>query len=319
MNFFLVDDDEVIRSIVRHLIEDEDIGEVVGEEENGSQITAQFLNFKKVDILIMDLLMPMRDGIETIRAWNGEFHGKVIMLSQVESKELVGEAYTLGIDYFITKPINKNEVLAVINKVIQTIRMERTVNDISKTLHGVLNSPTNNGMIERKKEKQNISGACSFLLSELGIIGENGSKDLLEIVDFLFENEVNDRFEKKFPSMKDLFENISNKRLGNNSPNCDILRETKASEQRVRRAINASINHWASIGLTDFTNPKFENYALKFFDFSVIRNKMTELKNGNDASSKQVKIHTKRFIQVLYFESKKLIQSQSFESKNSTY
>lgn len=34
------------------------------------------LNFKKVDILFIDLLMPMRDGIETVRHIASSFTGK---------------------------------------------------------------------------------------------------------------------------------------------------------------------------------------------------------------------------------------------------
>ncbi|WP_445487218.1 response regulator [Niallia sp. 03133] len=315
MRFFLVDDDEVIRSLLTHIIEDEDIGEVVGEAENGENVTSQLLNFKKVDIVIVDLLMPIRDGIETIRSWNGEYKGKTIMLSQVESKELIGEAYSLGIEYYVTKPINSNEFVSITNKVIQTILLERTVGEIRRTLNGVLEI-TNN---ERKKEpavkNYSITEAGEFLLSDLGIIGENGSKDLMEILQYLYEHEENDTFEMNFPSMKELFEGVARMRAGDNVSTMELLRETKASEQRVRRAINQSITHLASIGLTDFSNPKFENYALKFFDFSIVRSKMTELKNEKTGHSKHVKIHTKKFIQVLYFEAKKLVQSNRMEMK----
>ncbi|MFT8323348.1 MAG: response regulator [Bacillus sp. (in: firmicutes)] len=314
MRFFLVDDDEVIRSLLTHIIEDEDIGEVVGEADNGETVTSQLLNFKKVDIVIVDLLMPVRDGIETIRSWNEEYKGKTIMLSQVESKELIGEAYSLGIEYYVTKPINSNEFLSVTKKVIQKILLEKTVGDIRRTLNGVLEITNNDHKKKPFIKDYTLIEAGEFLLSELGIIGENGSKDLLEIIQFLYQHEVNDTFEMNFPSLKELFEGIARQRVGDNAPTLDVLRETKASEQRVRRAINQSITHLASIGLTDFSNPKFENYALKFFDFSIVRSKMTELKSEKAAHSKQVKIHTKKFIQVLYFEAKKLVQTNRHEN-----
>ncbi|WP_445506378.1 response regulator [Niallia sp. 03190] len=307
MRFFLIDDDEVIRSLLTHIIEDEDIGEVVGEAENGEMVTSQLLNFKKVDIVIVDLLMPIRDGIETIRSWKGEYKGKTIMLSQVESKELIGEAYTLGIEYYVTKPINSTEFLTITKKVIQNILLERTVGEISRTLNGLLGITNQESKQEQYKTNNTITEAGEFLLSELGIIGENGSKDLMEIIQYVYHHEANDVFEKNFPSMKELFEGIAKLRIGEHASAHEVLRETKASEQRVRRAINQSITHLASIGLTDFSNPKFENYALKFFDFSIIRSKMTELKKDKAVQSKQVKIHTKKFIQVLYFEAKKLV------------
>ncbi|MDR4190964.1 transcriptional regulator, partial [Bacillus pseudomycoides] len=82
----------------------------------------------------------------------------------------------------------------------------------------------------------------------------------------------------------------------------------KASEQRVRRAIYQSLNHLASLGLTDFSNPKFESYAPKFFDFTVVRKRMTEMTKDGVATSGHIRINTKKFIQVLYFEAKRLME-----------
>ncbi len=42
MRFFIADDDRAIRSILKQMIEDEDLGEVVGEAEDGSQIEGHY-------------------------------------------------------------------------------------------------------------------------------------------------------------------------------------------------------------------------------------------------------------------------------------
>ena len=88
MRYFIVDDDEAIRDMLSEIIEDEDLGEIVGESDDGSFIDTYLLERKKVDILLIDLLMPDRDGIETVRAIGSDFHGKIIMISQIESKDL---------------------------------------------------------------------------------------------------------------------------------------------------------------------------------------------------------------------------------------
>ena len=137
MFYYIVDDDEVFRSMLSQIIEDGDLGEVIGESEDGAFIEADQLNFKKVDILFIDLLMPMRDGIETVRHIASSFTGKIIMISQVESKQLIGEAYTLGVEYYITKPLNKIEVISVVRKVMERIRLERSIHDIQKSLNNV--------------------------------------------------------------------------------------------------------------------------------------------------------------------------------------
>lgn len=306
MFFYITDDDEVFRSMLAQIIEDEELGEVVGEAEDGSLVDEHTLALKNVDILFIDLLMPIQDGIATVRRLAPSFAGKIIMISQVESKELIGEAYSVGIEYYITKPINRLEVLPVVQKVMERIRLERSIHDIQRSLNNVFKWEHPKEQKEYFPEEKKITDWGQVLLSELGITGESGSKDLLEIIDYLFQYEKEKTFENGFPHLKDIFTHINVKKLAASATPDEIERERKASEQRVRRAIYQSLNHLASLGLTDFSNPKFENYAPKFFDFTVVRKRMTELKRESTAFSVHTRINAKKFIQILYFEAKQL-------------
>ncbi|WP_410982092.1 response regulator [Bacillus cereus] len=308
MFYYIVDDDEVFRSMLSQIIEDEDLGEVVGEAEDGAFVEADQLNFKKVDILFIDLLMPIRDGIETVRHILPAFTGKVIMISQVESKQLIGEAYSFGVEYYITKPLNKIEVVSVVRKVMERIRLERSIQDIQKSLNNVFQWEQPQVRNEPVKEEKKIADSGRYLLSELGIAGENGSKDLLSMLEYLLGQEKEKTFEYGFPALKDIFHYITVKKLGESASEVEIDKERKASEQRVRRAIYQSLNHLASLGLTDFSNPKFESYAPKFFDFTIVRKRMTEMTKEELATPGHTRINTKKFIQVLYFEAKRLME-----------
>ena len=311
MLFYIIDDDEAIRSILAQIIEDEDLGEVAGEADDGSFVDGNMLNFLHIDILLIDLLMPIRDGLETIRQIKPVFKGKIIMISQVESKELIAEAYTVGSEFYITKPVNKIEVLAIIQKVIELIRLEKSIKDIHSSLNAVLK-------FEQPADKQNalnqkdIRNSGQFLLSELGIAGENGSKDLLDILEYLYQNKQTYTLDNGVPILKEIFVSLAKKRLGTSASESELKKEIKATEQRVRRAIYQSLNHLASLGLADFSNWKFENYASKFFDFTTVRIKMTELKNGVTLTTSLPRINTKKFIQVLYFEAQSRIVAMSF-------
>ncbi|MBJ3790643.1 response regulator, partial [Bacillus sp. OA1] len=231
-----------------------------------------------------------------------------IMISQVESKQLIGEAYTLGVEYYITKPLNKIEVVSVVRKVMERIRLERSIHDIQKSLNNVFQWETPQLRTESVQEGKKIGDLGRFLLSELGIAGENGSKDLLSMLEYLYGQEKAQTFEFGFPALKEIFHHITIRKLGNLALEADIDKEKKASEQRVRRAIYQSLNHLASLGLTDFSNPKFESYAPKFFDFTVVRKRMTEMTKDGVATSGHIRINTKKFIQVLYFEAKRLME-----------
>jgi two-component system response regulator YcbB len=304
MRFFIVDDDEAIRSMLSEIIEDYDLGIVVGEAENGAAIDGHLLNVKAVDILMIDLLMPVRDGIETVRAIKPGFGGKIIMLSQVDNKEMIGNAYLLGVNYYITKPINRLEVIGIIQNVMEHVRLQNVIHNIEKNLN-VLNTEKNppaSGTAAISKHSIVVSG--QNLLAELGMIGENGCNDLLGMLDYLKSYENHQPLEQEFPSLKDIFMNVAMKKLGLSDPN-DIKKETKALEQRVRRAIFQGLHHLSSIGVTDYANPKFEEYAPKFYDFVEVRKMMLNLQNNIKPSISNSHINIKKFIKVLYLESKK--------------
>lgn len=303
MRFFIVDDDEAIRLMLSEIIEDYDLGEVVGEAENGAAIDDQLLNIKNVDILIIDLLMPIRDGIETVREVKPGFNGKIIMLSQVESKEMVGNAYLLGVNYYITKPINRLEVISVIQNLSEHLRLQNVIYNIEKNLHVLNTEKSYSTSSSVPLSKGAITTAGQYLLAELGMIGESGCRDLLGMLNFLNSYEKDRPLEQEFPSLKDIFMNVAKLKAGTDLN--DIKKETKALEQRVRRAIFQGMHHLSSIGVTDYTNPKFEEFAPKFFDFSEVRKIMIHLQHNTKPSISNAHINIKKFIKVLYLEAKK--------------
>lgn len=303
MRFFIVDDDEAIRLMLSEIIEDYDLGEVVGEAENGAAIDDQLLNIKNVDILIIDLLMPIRDGIETVREVKPGFNGKIIMLSQVESKEMVGNAYLLGVNYYITKPINRLEVISVIQNLSEHLRLQNVIYNIERNLHVLNTEKSYSTSSSVPLSKGAITTAGQYLLAELGMIGESGCRDLLGMLNFLNSYEKDRPLEQEFPSLKDIFMNVARIKAGTDLN--DIKKEAKALEQRVRRAIFQGMHHLSSIGVTDYTNPKFEEFAPKFFDFSEVRKIMIHLQHNTKPSISNAHINIKKFIKVLYLEAKK--------------
>jgi two-component system response regulator YcbB len=304
MRFFITDDDPAVRSMLAQLIEDADLGEVCGEAEDGSQIDRDFLEWKRVDILLIDLLMPNRDGIETIRDLN-EYSGKIVMISQIESKNMIAEAYSLGIEYYITKPVNRFEVISVLRKVREKILLQRSIEGIQRSLN-VLSGQAGHSQRGQTDTERNLVASARFLLTELGMISESGTKDLLEMVEYLNKWEKEKAGEESFPSLKGIFLQVAANKLGTEDSSL-VQKEMKAAEQRVRRAIYQALTHLASLGLTDYAHPKFESYATMFFDFTEVRKRMRELESQKRTGLSATKINTKKFMVVLYLESKRRI------------
>lgn len=231
MRFFIVDDDEAVRSSLAQLIEDEELGIVAGEAEDGAEVTASYLNDLHIDILCIDLLMPERDGLETIRAIKDEFHGKYLMLSQVETKELIGQAYTLGVEYYVTKPINRVEVLSVLHLMIERLHLEHSIENIQHSLKSVMQFQQR-GQTKTKQRGKSLAEAGQFLLAELGIVGEKGSKDLLDMI--LFTDQylaLHADQHDSFPSLKVIFTGITEDKL--NEP---LHQQTLQEKQKQRNS-----------------------------------------------------------------------------------
>jgi two-component system, response regulator YcbB len=306
MNYFIIDDDPAIRAMLADIIEDKDLGTVVGEAEDGSLVDNGLLTLKKADVVLIDLLMPIRDGIETIRALADEFQGKFVMISQVEAKELIGEAYSLGVDYYITKPLNQLEITGVLKKVNKLVLLEQSIRGIQESLNLFTGNPQSPSM--SSFHKKNIMEVGRSLISDLGMIGEGGSEDLLKILGHLENEKQRLGSVYTFPPLKEIFAGIAADKLGDQANEAEIQKEMKASEQRVRRALYQALIHIASLGLTDYTNPKFEAYSSTFFDFSEVRKKMLQLEDKNEKLSNQSRINMKKFIQALYMEARQLVE-----------
>lgn len=305
MRYFIVDDDEAIRSMLEEIIEDNDLGEVAGVADNGSAVSARLLNIKSVDILIIDLLMPIRDGIQTVREVVPAFKGGIIMLSQVEDKTMIGSAYSLGVHYYITKPINRLEVIGIIQKVQEHLQLQEVIHNIKKNLN-VLNA--DKAVPPSVEKNVTLMTSGQYLLTELGMISESGSSDLLAILDYLSTYEEQSPGQE-IPPLKDIFTHVAVKRLGLPSPEPNaVKKETKAVEQRIRRAIFQGLHHLAALGVTDYANPTFEKYAPAFFDFTEIRKIMLNMQNNTRSSMSQIHINIKKFVKVFFLASKKPLQ-----------
>jgi two-component system, response regulator YcbB len=303
LKFFIVDDSATVRAMLSNIIEEENLGKIAGEAEDGSEVYADILDKQEIDILIIDLLMPNRDGIETVREIAPFFHGKIIMISQVETKDLIGEAYSLGVIHYITKPINQLEVVSILKRVSDQLQLERSLTDIQRSLSFLTNHSQNKQPEKHYQTIQNpIIHSGRYILRELGIIGESGNKDLLDILAILSQLEKDGI--RETPPLKDLYEKVIEKRLNPGSPPQVIRKEMKAGEQRIRRTIHQALEHVASLGLNDYTNPKFENYSSSFFDYTQVRMKMLELEGKAHDANTHSRINIKKFIQALYLEAK---------------
>jgi two-component system, response regulator YcbB len=303
--FFIAEDDLACRRILAQIIEDEGLGELVGEMPDGHGNVVGTIIYHRPDVLLVDLLMPGKDGIEIVEQLRSrDYRGKIVMISQVEKKEMVAQSYAAGIDFYINKPINKVEVISVIKNVTERIRMERSFEQMRESLAAL----DHIGSLRRgfapsepqHLDRDTIRERARELLTDLGLIGEPGSHDLIQIVLFLGSVPAIEKYLGEYRHLKDLYQAIQGVYLEEEDKQTDV----RAIEQRVRRAIKHAMEHIAALGIEDYNNPTFERYGPKLFDFNELRLRMKELEQGQGTPSK-TRVNIKQFINALYGEIKK--------------
>ncbi|MRN56395.1 response regulator [Paenibacillus monticola] len=291
LSFCIVDDDGAARRMLQHIIEDSGLGEVTGMAENGQDGVRLILS-ESPDIVLMDLLMPDQDGIETINSLQAQgCRSKFVMISQIENGDMVSRAYRSGIEFFIRKPINKIEVESVLYKVNERYAINRYLEEIKSSL--VKLEGLQFGAPPTASFKRSVKEVIQPILMNIGMISESGSRDIITIMELVSAKEDTG----SLPPLKELYEMAA---ASYKSDPAEAAKEVKAIEQRLRRALTAGLTNLAAIGLTDYGNPKFEHYAPLYFDFEEVRLKMKEIELGRESG--KVKVNIKKFLQVLHLE-----------------
>ncbi len=107
----IVDDNDVMRTLLRAILRSENQFEVVGEARNG--LAAVEMNERmKPDIVCLDVVMPEMDGLEALRAIKQKRpETQVVMITGTPSAGNVQEAMSLGANGFIIKPFNAARII----------------------------------------------------------------------------------------------------------------------------------------------------------------------------------------------------------------
>ncbi len=116
MKVLIVDDEEMIRGVLREYVEFE--GGTAFEAADGMQ-AVKMCREGDFDIILMDVMMPRLDGFSAVKEIKKIKDVPVIMLSArgEEYDKLFG--FEIGVDDYVTKPFSPKEVMARINAVLK--------------------------------------------------------------------------------------------------------------------------------------------------------------------------------------------------------
>ena len=117
LRIFLADDQSLVRSGFRMLIEAEDDMTVVGEAGDGAE-AVRMLTEHPADVVLMDIRMPVMDGVEATRRLVGSGSPtKVLVLTTFDLDEYVFSALKAGAAGFLLKDARPEDLLSAIRTV----------------------------------------------------------------------------------------------------------------------------------------------------------------------------------------------------------
>lgn len=92
--------------------------EVVGEAANGQE-AVDLVKKTHPDVVVMDIKMPVKDGITAAREINEEFIAPVVMLTAFSQRDLVAEAVDAGVMAYLVKPFVPGKLFPTIEVAMQ--------------------------------------------------------------------------------------------------------------------------------------------------------------------------------------------------------
>lgn len=193
----IVDDEQIIRNGMKTIIDWESHGFcIVGEADNGIS-GIELISEERPDIALVDVKMPEMTGIEMIAALKeGNVKTKFIILSGYSDFAYTKKAILLGVDAYLLKPLDEDELIQMLNSIREKIEEENILEDYFEKGKQYVLKDIIRKMIESKFENNDIPCNLAEVEACIGtpdycvaIINAESDNNLLngQIIDF-FKN-----------------------------------------------------------------------------------------------------------------------------------
>ncbi|MEQ8225586.1 MAG: response regulator, partial [Candidatus Eremiobacterota bacterium] len=167
----VIDDDYSIRRLIKFTLEKEHYKVITAEDALEGINT---LNSRKIDLIILDIIMPDIDGYEALKVIKSSEQLKDIPVLLLTAKNEIDDmmrGFELGADEYLAKPFELSELLARIrnllrikelqNKILQAERMA-AVGQIALTIRHEINNPLTA-----------VIGQCEMILRKGNLLPQN--------------------------------------------------------------------------------------------------------------------------------------------------
>lgn len=164
MKLLIVDDEKLIRDVIKTYAELENYETV--EAEDGSE-ALDIVAKEKIDLIILDIMMPKMDGMTFLEKLKSDKNIPVIILSARNEEYDKLRGFDLGTDDYLTKPFSPKELLARIKAILK--RSGKMIPDNYKYKGLKIEYPARSVYIDNKEIKLTLKEyelLCFFVTNE---------------------------------------------------------------------------------------------------------------------------------------------------------
>lgn len=178
LKILLADDEAILRLDLREMLADAG-HDIVGEAANGQE-AVKLARELRPDFIIMDVKMPIMDGITAAKTIAEENIAPVLLLTAYSQQDIVEKASDAGVIAYLVKPIREEQLFPAmeiaVNRFAQVQKLSAELDDLKDSLEtrklldrakGIL--MTAHGMTEQEayRKMQQFSMAKRISLKEL--------------------------------------------------------------------------------------------------------------------------------------------------------
>jgi len=128
-HLLVVEDNPTTLHLLTRILEDE--GYIVTQAKNGLEAMNELKNREEdFDVIILDRMMPMMDGMEVTRKILSDSklkHIPIVMQTAADQPEQISEGIKAGVFYYLTKPVERSTLLSVVSSAVKEVRQRRVL------------------------------------------------------------------------------------------------------------------------------------------------------------------------------------------------
>jgi two-component system, response regulator YesN len=142
MKILIVEDEEITRTGLKMAIETEDSFTVIADCSNGKQALEQLNKHRDTDVILLDLNMPIMDGLEFLDYLDPSFCGQVIVLSSYDDLDHIKEAMKKGAADYFHKPTMSPQKIITMLKSVRNKPKNTTILQVEEWIKQMINTPS---------------------------------------------------------------------------------------------------------------------------------------------------------------------------------